>query len=567
MQGAQGYPGMSPGPMMPQASDYPALIHGITMGLGRWGSRYVGMPAIAMGTYATAFLNAYNQGMKERAAQNYQQYRQAREMMIDRQEEETKAYKDVYSAFHDDEGKVTDPTAFQQGLMAVASKYHDAPIENAIRSGNLGMVDRILQGRDGHLNDARKMKMQEDRQKQEDEERKLRIEEQKRKAAAEAAAAKMWGPGYVPQTGDGTDVPPASTPTPTSDTTPPDQTRTKPPTEPPDSTDQPDKTQPTTTGQAPTPQRAPQQPGKYAVPSSGYPALDAAAAATLMGRKPNIPKGAQGAVESRQSQLEGALDRINDDRNLDNNPDAIVDAVKQVSPELAGRLQTYLRGDLPQPTRQADQGWFDRIVALGAKAGSPVAPDTQKTRAVAKQSYARGGKQAQNLLAIGTAIKHIEDFKQTMGPNGENIPNWVAGVAKDFYGLGGGHLASKKDIDTAADLDVQSGIALREVERALVGGVGTQADRDQVAALGRWRTLGKETVRQVEALEKMFHQRVDQARKQFMAETGGTAEGFRKLFDAAAGDDAETATAKATMREELDTKPGAGGLPPGWSIK
>ena len=73
-----------PGPYMPQANDIAPLIHSIVMGLGRFGSHYVGMPAIAMGNYASAYWSAYQKGMRERATWNWNQYRQALTSLADR---------------------------------------------------------------------------------------------------------------------------------------------------------------------------------------------------------------------------------------------------------------------------------------------------------------------------------------------------------------------------------------------------------------------------------------------------------------------------------------------------
>jgi hypothetical protein len=339
MQGAQGYPGMSPGPMMPQASDYPALIHGITMGLGRWGSRYVGMPAIAMGTYATAFLNAYNQGMKERAAQNYQQYRQAREMMIDRQEEETRAYKDVYSAFHDEEGKVTDPDAFSRGIMAVAVKYHDDPILNAIRAGKLDMVDRILQGRDGHLNDARKMKQQEDAKKLDDELKRLEIERKKQDVERQRQEEEESKKFISGQQG----------------------------------------TTPTTTGagtQPTTPQAGP------TLRPSGSDALDSAAQAAQMGEKINIPKtaAAEAAVNKRKAELDKYMRDLTDPKSTVP-PEQILDKVREANPRMADEVDNLINGNSRPTDTESVKEPFSTAIRLAKK----IDPNYQRNAELRKE--------------------------------------------------------------------------------------------------------------------------------------------------------------------------------------
>jgi hypothetical protein len=213
-------------------------------------------------------------------------------------------------------------------------------------------------------------------------------------------------------------------------------------------------------------------------------------------------------------------------------------------------LKTYLAGNLPMSTRGADQSVNDLIIRLGAAAGSDVTPDTQKTRAAAKAAYARGGPEARNLLSLGTAAYHIAEFKKTMGENGKNIPNIMAGLAKYGGVLGPipGWLANKKDRDAAIELDAEADIALREVERSLVGGVGTQKDRDAIAALGNWKTMGREaTVKSVETVEKMFKDRFVAARNQFIGQMGGTEKDFLSMLDKSFGNDPDSQAAKETL--------------------
>lgn len=162
MQGARRTPGMYPGPYMPQARDLAGLIHGAVMGLGRFGSRYTGMPAIAMGTYASAYWKAYQAGMHQRAGSAYQQYRQARQMTIDRGKEEMAEFAKVYALYHKD-GKITDANGFSQALLDVAKRYQNHNIINAIESGDLAGAERILGVTDKHIADLIKGQHQEER--------------------------------------------------------------------------------------------------------------------------------------------------------------------------------------------------------------------------------------------------------------------------------------------------------------------------------------------------------------------------------------------------------------------
>jgi hypothetical protein len=211
-RGAMNYPGVAPGPFMPQANDFPALIHGIVMGLGRWGSAYSGMPAIAMGTYATAFLNAYNKGMKERAAQNWQQYLHARQMTADRTKEELEAYREVFAEYGPDEsGKIRNLDEFRQALRSVANKYHDDKVLNAIAVGDLGMVERLLQARDAKWNDLGKLGLQADKVKAEIERTEAQTDLARARIRALEKGGQMIPPDYEdPDQTDGEETQPGS---------------------------------------------------------------------------------------------------------------------------------------------------------------------------------------------------------------------------------------------------------------------------------------------------------------------------------------------------------------------
>jgi hypothetical protein len=388
MQGAQNYPGMSPGPFMPQISDFPGLIHGLTMGLGRYGSRHVGMPAIAMGTYATAFLNAYNKGLKERAAQNYQQYRQAREMMVDRLEDEQRSYKDVYSAYHDQDGNITDPTAFNQAILAVADKYQDDPVRNAIRSGNSGMVDRILQGRDGHLNDARKMKLQEDRQKQEDESRRLEIEirkgELKRQQDEEEASRKFLQPGSSA---------PGST----------------------------------TTGSPPTPET----PGGITPLSPVSPSVESAAQEAQMGGKPALPKtaAAEQAVNARKAELDKYMRGLTDP-NSAVPPDQILPLVRRANPRMADEVQNLLDG----AGATAAEAGKDPALQIAMNLAKKIDPNYTRTAELRKEQAAQMGQRAEISVLRNDLTKQMQiysRFRETLGKNIQDM-DYLLELAKNM---------------------------------------------------------------------------------------------------------------------------------------
>jgi hypothetical protein len=318
----------------------------------------------------------------------------------------------------------------------------------------------------------------------------------------------------------------------------------------------------------------PVQPARRYLPPADNPNVDFAANERFMGRKgPNVPKGAEGAVAGRQSQIERALDDIVDDPNL-TDPKAIANAVRGVSKELGQRFDTYLSGNLPQTTRQADQGWYDRIVRLGIKSGSSVGPETQKTRAAAMQSFARGGKNAQYLLALGTAARHLDNFAKDLGPEGKNAPSSLAEWPGKLRYIGP-FFASKADREKAATLTTESGIALDELNRSLVGGVGAQRGRESVEALGKWAELDPAvTAKNIETARNMMRERIIELRDEFMAGVGGKPDDFIKMFDTALGNDSDSLAAREELRRlDQETKgknapaKGQSTLPPGWSIK
>jgi hypothetical protein len=349
LQGAQNYPGVSPGPFMPQVSDLPGLIHGAVMGLGRWGSRYSGMPAIAMGTYATAFLNAYNKGLKERAAQNYQQYRQARQMTLDRQTEENQAYAEVYAEYHDESGKITDTNAFAQALRGVANKYHDDKVINALGAGNFGMIDRLLGARDSVVSNLQKAAHQEERQRLQDENLRLEIEERKKRLKGGDT-----DPGWEP-------VPPTSSTTVPPDTTAP-ATATRP-----DTTEPPDATADASsdTGATPAAPRAPATTGQARgqpsiqpptaasrIPAATDPRIQAEATNILRGqRTEDLPKREQSLASAEAARQQALLNDIINQRAAGQlSPEAALGRMRKVNPLIAQEIEAMGNYDRPVPT-------------------------------------------------------------------------------------------------------------------------------------------------------------------------------------------------------------------------
>jgi hypothetical protein len=603
LAGARKYPGLSPGPFMPQINDFPALIHAAVMGLGRFGSRYTGMPAIAMGTYATAYWNAYSQGLKERAAQSYQQYRQARQMTIDRGKDEMLAFRQVYAAYHDDKGNVTDPIAFSQALLATAKRFQNHSIINAVENGQIAMAERILQATDGQLNNLIKAQHQEERQKQLDEERRqqqrqleeerrLRIEELKAKQRArEQENIERQKLGLPPISGieDGggasiastiPDTTSATSATPDTDTTdtPPDETTEPVQTASRDdiasdvSEEAPVTRGPETTGMAPTrlaqaqgqPQQGAQDP--YQMPDAN-PTIDSWAKERIMGRSPKVPKfrdnAAEDAVSGRQAEYNKMLDKIEQDPGL-NTREKINAALERAGlNEMRRQLDQYLDGKLTMSGRDKAKEPWSYLQRLGSKIGSDVTAETPEIRAAAMKAYARGGKQSQTLLALGTATWHLDQFENEMGPNGRDIPPSYAQFPGQTRYIG--RVVPEALRKKAARLNAEAQVTLDETNKALVGGVGADRGRKAVEALGAWATTDEASVAQnVQTLHEELRKRIIEMRNEFISTTGGKTSDFTKMFDRMAGDSDDEIIAKAQLRAldqatqgETLQKPGA----------
>jgi hypothetical protein len=395
LAGARKYPGLSPGPFMPQINDFPALIHAAVMGLGRFGSRYTGMPAIAMGTYATAYWNAYSQGLKERAAQSYQQYRQARQMTIDRGKDEMTAFRQVYAAYHDDKGNVTDAKGFGQALLATAKRFQNHSVINAVENGQIAMAERILQATDGQLNNLIKAQHQEERQRQLDEEKRqeqkqLQKERDLRIKALEKQLQKPQDPWGL-ESGAETSVPADTTPPSTTEPPAPDTAATEPPA--PDTADDaggtPDDaggtqtadaggTQPSTTGAGPSTTGAGPAPAKPTPsPPSGEvppgadpnPYVRAAANDLLRGRKPEfVPQNAQGRVSREAERQKSLLDQI---ANSGMPPEQALASMKKINPILGRDIEAMGNYDRLVPTGGLGQSGEYSILEPYVKAAFP----------------------------------------------------------------------------------------------------------------------------------------------------------------------------------------------------
>lgn len=568
LQGAMNSPGMGLAPLMPQKRDFAQLIHSAVMGLGSFGSHYTGMPAIAMGTYANAYWTAYQKGMRERAAQSYEQYRMARQMTIDRGKEEMKEYAQIYSAYHEN-GKITDPNGFSHELLTAAQKYQNRRLIAAIESGDLPQADRILGATDAQITNLIKAQHQEERNRQIDEKRRLeieqlkerqRLEEERRKALEKERqrydpSAVGPGPGYVPYGG-------ASAPAPESESeTPPEETApaaddasddTIPDTAPPAASE--DTTEPQkpvqvadASGQVPIGGgMQPAEPSKaVGFESAGKPETEAIERAakdyTFSGKLPpgldkkNLPDIA-GRIEGRAGKLKDWLDRLESDPTI--KPRDISPAIRKVFPGLADKIDGYLSGNLTPTGKQNDPEWR-RVIALGQRINPNFSQGLFQSRQQAIRAWVAGDR-GQQLTSIGTAFDHAETLLQDLEHKPwANIP-FAADIARRFGNKG------------VSDLDADIGVYSEEFIRAMSGKAPTIPEINEQKS--RFNLSYPESyLRELVIKERQLLQsKLREKQEQFSSETGFPAQDILKRFKAFANTDPEATNRMKKASEALE---------------
>ncbi|HEX8837688.1 MAG TPA: hypothetical protein VF748_12180 [Candidatus Acidoferrum sp.] len=473
LQGAMNYPGFYRGPLMPQMNDFAQLIHGAVMGLGRFGSRYTGMPAIAMGTYASAYWKAYQAGMHQRAGDAYQQYRQARQMTIDRGKEEMLEYAKIYAIYFKD-GKITDVNGFSHDLLQAAEKYQNQSLINQIQSGNIGAAERILQMTDSHIMNLIKAQHQEEAQRQAKRLRDAeiqRLEDARRREEERRKAIERERQKYDPSaTGPGPDyspvpVPPASIPAaPSSDESGggssedndgdiPDTADAEP--------SEPEESQKPVqvadaSGQVPTGPVAqagatsPQPAGGKGLEPGGKPETDAierAAKDYVFKRKlpPGVEKNVPdiaGRMTTRAGQLEDWLDKLESDPKI--HPNDISPAIRKVFPSLADKIDGFLAGNLTPTGQRSDPEW-QRAIALAHRINPDFNQGTFQSRQQGLAYWTRGDG-GKNLTSIGTAYHHAQRLLDHL----ENKPWPFTSEIKRYFGS---TVQSELDTDISTFID------------------------------------------------------------------------------------------------------------------
>jgi hypothetical protein len=194
LQGAMAYPGVSPGPFMPQSREMPSLYHAITMGLGRWGSPGVGMSAINMGKFLVAYMNARQKGQQEHMRLALEQFKLSSLLTAQRQEQESTDYGKAYALYGTTKDQKGDPEKMRAMIEATARKYKDQEVLNYLQQGDMPMVEKLLQYRDTHGLDLKKLNAQREAiiRGQQIDLNKFKIDKARAAAQAEKDTADPW---------------------------------------------------------------------------------------------------------------------------------------------------------------------------------------------------------------------------------------------------------------------------------------------------------------------------------------------------------------------------------------
>lgn len=173
LEGARNFPGVSPGPFMPQGHDVQQLMRQVLGGLGRFGSPNIAMLARAAGGLNSKWLKEFLQGREYAMKLLDQQHDRALEEIDRRQQEESERYGIAMDYYKND------PVKMHDELRAIAQELNDTPMLQALDSGDATAPQRLQQARDRHWLSLAKFRAQnekyeKDRRKQSEEETRRR---------------------------------------------------------------------------------------------------------------------------------------------------------------------------------------------------------------------------------------------------------------------------------------------------------------------------------------------------------------------------------------------------------
>lgn len=142
MRGAQNYPGVAPGPWMPQISDVNRLVWEATQGLMQNGSVPVAKLAGLMGNARGNYTKEYLAGRKAMMELQHEQYAMAQDQLVRQQNQELREYAEIFANHADN------PSEMTEELTNLANKFNDHRLLTELNSKGLAAAEKLLAVRD-----------------------------------------------------------------------------------------------------------------------------------------------------------------------------------------------------------------------------------------------------------------------------------------------------------------------------------------------------------------------------------------------------------------------------------
>lgn len=470
---ARNYPGVSPGPFMPQGSDVRGLLQQVLGGLGRIGSPNIAALALSAGRINAGWLKSFIQGREMAMKLSDAQFKRQMQQLDIEHQNELQDYGEIIAV-----NKSNPVEMMRQLRVAAATKYHDDRMIQAIDSGDPRAVERLLQERDRYWLNGGKYNSQTDK-----------IEKEERRRQRQAPILHSFGIDPSEATGDDTGTPEPTEPPDTETGTEAPAPVTRPPAtplvEPPAEDEGGGAPVPGLSGgRAQAPAAAPQgqqvaqaQPAPAAAAAPGpqpgpsdpetappyqvagpmmppptapaenlpdtaatpvqfapapaapptapgppvNPQLRHVAHEMLMDRKPvlQFDKETNEIIAGRAAilaaRMRGDLDRIRNDPRYDRmepgaRQDAVTAAIRAVDPELATEVQNYIDGAPTPRGYTASKAGFQLTFGLVRKADPTFDANNPNARANLMREYT-SGQSGRTIISIATADDHVQFLK------------------------------------------------------------------------------------------------------------------------------------------------------------
>lgn len=164
-QGAVRYPGLLPGPFMPQPHEWRGVMQGSAQFLGNLGSGVVAPLARALAGLDPAYHKAKNAGEEHRAKMAASSFALYAKQLAMKQALESREYGEAFAAYGprlDEKGRTVpgDEDALRDAILTIAARNHDDKIPAVLSRGGLPAVERLIRERDAHGKDASKVLIQ-----------------------------------------------------------------------------------------------------------------------------------------------------------------------------------------------------------------------------------------------------------------------------------------------------------------------------------------------------------------------------------------------------------------------